>query len=369
VRITAYTAEHIPAVQAFNQRLRAGGSPFQFDQNPLDVPWRGSANELCPEHYLIIDGEGEVRGGYTLIFQQFRLNGAGERIGFLQIPISEGSVNPAFTSVGAALLRDAVRRSPLMLALGMGGMAGPVPRLLRVMGHDLREVPFFFQVLRPRAFLKNAAALRSKLYLRLAGGMAANTGLAALGLGALNLVRRRRALPRRSFRVEEIERFPVDVDEIWNAAAPAYSFISIRDCETLNHLYPITDQRYHRLLVYQGQKLAGWALVTDSQLQNHNHFGDMRVGGVINCLAAESGEDAVVGAAAAYLQDRRVDLIVSNQLHPAWCRAFDRAGFLRYPSNHLFGVTRTLLGRIQAGDATLERVHINRGDGDGAYNL
>jgi hypothetical protein len=364
-----YEAGHIPVVQAFNQRLRQGGSSFQFDQNPLDVPWQGSENEFCPEHYIVIDDEGEVRGGYTLVFQRFRLNGVSERIGFLQIPISEGSVNPAFTPVGTALLRDAVRRSPLLLALGMGGMEGPVPRLLRVMGHDLREVPFFFLVLRPRAFLRNATAIRSKPHLRLAGSIAATTGLATLGFGALNLVRRRHALPRGTRRVEEVSVFPALVDEIWSAAAPKYSFISIRDCETLNHLYPASDPRYHRLLVYKDQKLAGWALVTDSQMHGHNHFGDMRVGGIINCLAAESGEDAVVGGATGYLQDRGLDLIVSNQLHPAWCRAFDRAGYLQYPSNHLFGVTRTLRKRIQAGDATFERIHINRGDGDGAYNL
>src|ERR1044072_5251301 len=342
MQIVAYAAEHIPAVRAFNQRLREGGSAFQFEQNPLDVPWRGAANEFCPEHYVVIDDSGAVRGGYSLIFQQYLLNQSSERIGFLQIPISEGSVNPAFTPVGTALLRDAVRRSPLLLALGMGGMTGPVPRLLRAMGHELREIPFFFQVLRPRAFLQNASAIRSRPKFRIAGPVAANPGLASLGFGVLNIALRRGAIPRREFRVEEISQFPPLVDDVWRVAGANCSFISIRDCETSNHLYPASDPRYHRLLVYRDQKLAGWALVTDTQMHGHNHFGDMRVGGVINCLAADSGEDTVMGGATAYLRDRGVDLIVSNQMHPAWGRAFDRAGYIRYPSNHLFGVTKKL---------------------------
>jgi hypothetical protein len=310
-----------------------------------------------------------VRGAYTLVFQRFLIGGASEQVGFLQIPISEGSVNPAFGAVGFLLLKDALRRSPLLFGLGMGGIDRPLPKLFRAFGCLVCEVPFFFQVVRPRAFLRNATALRNRAYLRGVSQVAATIGAGDLAFGVVNAVRRRHAIPRRGLRVEPMAEFDAAADEIWEAVASNYSCISLRDRETLNYLYPARDSRYHRLRVYEGNHTAGWAMVTVSQMRGHNHFGDMRVGAIINCLANAGCEDGVIGAAGYYLRDHGVDLIVSNQHHPAWGRSFDRAGYLKYRSNFVFAASPALTKKIKAQDSALERVHMNRGDGDGAYNL
>jgi len=42
---------------------------------------------------------------------------------------------------------------------------------------------------------------------------------------------------------------------------------------------------------------------------------------------------------------------------------------LKYQSNFVFATSPALTSRIKAHDSALERVHMNRGDGDGAYNL
>jgi hypothetical protein len=367
--IARYAEQHVSEVRAFNERLRLGGSPFQFGAVPSRSEAFVTANEILSEHFLALDESGAVRGAYTLVFQRFLIGGEQERVAFLQIPISEGSVNPAFGAVGLLLLKDALRRSPLLFGSGGGGIDRPLPKLYRVLGGSVCEVPFFFQVLRPRAFLRNATALRSRAHLRTASQVAAATGAGDLAFGVVNAVRRLHAIPRSRLRVDDVAEFGTLADEIWKASASHYSCLSFRDLETLKVLYPARDPRFHRLLVHEGDQAAGWALVTDSQMQGHNHFGDMRVGAIVNCLAYAGCEDAVIGAASYYLRDRGVDLIVSNQLHPAWGRSLDQAGYLRYKSNFVFAASLALAARIKPHDSTLERVHINRGDGDGAYNL
>ena len=74
-------------------------------------------------------------------------------------------------------------------------------------------------------------------------------------------------------------------------------------------------------------------------MQDHKQFGDMRVGTIVDCLAPPADAPAVMRAAAALLEARGVDLIISNQLHAAWSNALVHAGFLRGPSNYLLALS------------------------------
>jgi hypothetical protein len=287
----------------------------------------------------------------------------------MQIPISEGIVNRTFAALGAILLKDALRRSPLLFGLGMGGIDRPLPKLFRALGASMREVPFFFRVTNAASFLRNAVPLRRRPLLRMGSGVAAFTGLGRLSFGVVHGVRSFSAVGKRTVRVDTVTKFDHIADQIWEAAAPNYSCVSFRDSETLNYLYPLSDTRYHRLVIHEQGKLAGCAVVTDSQMKDHNYFGNMRVGAIANCLAMEQGESAVIAGASQYLRDRGVDLIVSNQFHPAWTAGLRRAGYLNYRSNFGLALAPALSKKIQANDAALSRVHMNRGDGDGAYNL
>jgi hypothetical protein len=361
---------HVPLVQAFNDRLRKGGSEFRFLAHPTNQnSLTGASNQIHSEHFVVLDQSGAVRGAYTLLLQRFFIGGVSEEVAFLQIPISEGSVNPAYGIVGLMLLKDALRRSPLLFGLGMGGIDRPLPKLFRVLGALVREVPFMFRVVHPRAFLRNATAFRNRPLLRAASQIGTNTGLGTIAFGLIHAFRSLHAVTKRSLRIENVPSFQQPADDVWKSAAQHYSCLSFRDSETLNYLYPQKDTRYHRLIIHQDGKLAGWSVVTDSQMKNHNHFGDMRVGAIANCLAREGHEDAVIAGANYYLRDRGVDLIVSNQAHGAWVKALNRAGYLKYRSNFVLALSRLLTEKIKVHDPLLERVHMNRGDGDGAYNL
>jgi len=365
-----YTHKHAARVKAFNERLRRAGSSLQFEADPgHSHDLVGVENEIRHRHFIAADDDGVVRGAYTLISQQFSIVESLEQLSFLQIPISEGIVNPAFGAVGLFLLKDALRRSPFLFGLGMGGIDRPLPKLFRLLGAEVREVPFYFLVASPPAFLRNTAALRKTPGRRIASEVAASSGLGDLAIGILNRWRGRAAIRRKRLQFDVVREFPDCVDEVWSAVRSKYSLISVRNRETLEYLYPFSDSRYRRLLVRDGSRPVGWALVTDSQMRGHNHFGDMRVGAVVNCLSLPAEEDVVIGAATAFLRESGVDLIVSNQSHRDWGKAFERAGYSQHRSNFVFASAKALTRRIRNVDVNLERIYLNRGDGDGAYNL
>ncbi len=135
-----------------------------------------------------------------------------------------------------------------------------------------------------------------------------------------------------------------------------------RDARTLDQLYPASDPRFLRV-----RAAGGWAVLLDTAMEGHKQFGNIRVGTIVDCLAPMEDAVAVIRTATRTLEQRGVDLIVSNQLHTAWSGALAGAGFRRGPSNFLFAASPALAALIsEAEDGDL---HINRGDGDGPIHL
>jgi hypothetical protein len=60
-----------------------------------------------------------------------------------------------------------------------------------------------------------------------------------------------------------------------------------------------------------------------------------------------------------------VDLIVSNQSHHLWGRAFEQAGFLSSASNFIFAAGKKLSALLQPFAENQSRMHFTRADGDG----
>ncbi|HEX9006689.1 MAG TPA: hypothetical protein VF889_05310, partial [Bacteroidota bacterium] len=129
--IVPYTADRVEAVKEFNRRLKTGGSTWRLTESHIPdwLPKSGGL-DLYQEYFLAVDECASVHGGYALKQQLFNVNGREITLGVCRMPISEGIVNPAYGLVGAILLRDALRRQPLLYALGMGGLDTPYARLL-----------------------------------------------------------------------------------------------------------------------------------------------------------------------------------------------------------------------------------------------
>jgi hypothetical protein len=93
----------------------------------------------------------------------------------------------------------------------------------------------------------------------------------------------------------------------------------------------------------------------------------MRVGTIVDCLGPPDCAAGIIRAAAMVLEQRGVDLIVSNQLHAAWSRALLESGFREGPSNYLFALSPAFVEA--SGGGRHDQFHINRGDGDGPIHL
>jgi hypothetical protein len=167
----------------------------------------------------------------------------------------------------------------------------------------------------------------------------------------------------------EVTSFSSWADALWVQAKGHYAMIAVRDAAILNTLYPNSDKRFRRIRVLYRGAVVGWAVVMSTPMKNHSYFGDMRVGSVVDCLAVPGAEPQVVAMATQHLIGHRVDIIVTNQLHEAWCKAFARNGYLYGPSNFLFAASPKFTETLHPFEVNVSRVHMTHGDEDGPINL
>ena len=352
VEIVSYAGEAVPAVREFNERLLAGGAgrEQQFPETP-DPGWMPGM-----ELFLAVE-ESRVRGGYILRRQKFRVGGATRDAAHYRLPLSEGVIHRGYATLGLRLVRDALGREPRLYAMGMGGPEKALPQMLKRLGWTMDAVPFHFKVLHAGRFLREIRVLRTSRLRRATLDAAAFSGAGRLAVRALGMGRGRAAGA-----YELASAFGPWADEVWERSHAAYALVAQRDAATLEGLYPASDARFLRV-----RAAGGWAVLLDTQMENHKQFGDMRVGTMVDCLAAPESAGAIVRACARVLEERGVDLMVSNQLHTAWSRALVESGFRTGPSNYLLALSPEFAKA--AGGGRPEGFHINRGDGDGPVHL
>jgi hypothetical protein len=372
--IQPFTPDLEPKVLAFNARMKAGGSHFALPKTPTSVwlPKVDDGRATFMEIFLSVDGDA-VRGGFVIKHQPFAIGGQIKNVDNLQLPLSEGSVDPKYAGVSVQILAHAQRKHPLLYCLGMGGLSNPLPTMLKSMGFTLVLVPFLFRVVRPKAFLRNIVVLRTSTARKVAADVLAYSGLGTLALRPMHAVLTRPSLARFTTQVDEVPGFDAWADTIWEAALPAYSLVANRTAKELELLYPRDQAKFLRIRVSKGGRPVGWAVMLATQMKGHKQFGAMRLGTVVDCLAVPGHEDAVVRAATRFLMKKKVDLVATNQLHHAWVAAFRAAGWLTGPSNYVFAASKKLSAAISpswgADELPRSRVHVTRGDGDGPIHL
>lgn len=351
--IRPFSADWRPAIAEFNRRLDAGriAAGFRLPEEP-------QAADILPgsQVYLAVE-ERAVRGGYILRPQQFSFRGERRRVAHYRLPVSEGIINKAYALVGPLLLRHALSTEPLLYALGMGGYEHPLARMLKAMDWRLAAIPFYFRVVHPARFFRQIRALRKNRWRAALLDLAAWSGAGWVGIHSLQWARTQRGQGEG----KEVEEFDTWADDVWAASQHAYGMAALRDQATLRQLYPASNIRFRRLQVSAG----GWALVLDTPMREDSYFGNLRVGSIADCLAPPEKTIEVIHRARVYLEQRGVDLIISNQGHAAWRRALRADGFWEGPSNFILALSP----RLSEVADTSEGWHINRGDGDGPVNL
>jgi hypothetical protein len=121
--------------------------------------------------------------------------------------------------------------------------------------------------------------------------------------------------------------------------------------------------------VRSGERTLGWTLVMDTQMEAHERFGSLRVGSIVDVLADPADAPAVVGAAFRFLRARGVDLVVSNQAHPAWIDAFARHGFTVVQGRRVFAASPELHKALEPWTETSRGLHLTNMDGHGPMAL
>jgi len=264
------------------------------------------------------------------------------------------------------MLRSALKLQPMLFALGMGGFDRPLPQMLKAMGWSLCAVPFYFRVNHPAKFLRGIAPLRETKSRRLLLDLAAVTGVGWAGIKLINSLRT--SSPERGLFVEQVEGFTERDNDLWKQCRERYKLIADRACAALNVLYP-RSKNFLCIRINRASGFIGWAVLLDTQMRDNKYFGNMRLGSIVDCLALPENALAVMQAATQFLEQRGVDLIISNQSHHAWGGALKSSGFLETRSNFIFGASKPLAELLSPFQNNQNQVFLNRGDGDGPVNL
>jgi hypothetical protein len=234
--------------------------------------------------------------------------------------------------------------------------------MLKALGFSLTPIPFYFRVVRPARFLRQIQALREIRWRSMLMDIAAASGTGWLAINAAQKLRSMNGGVS-DFVVEELGEFPDWTDEIWDRAKETVSFATVRDAKTLRLLYPASVASTRRLRIRRNGSPVGWAII--GIRRKDAKLGDMRVGSIVDCWAMPENAAAVIRAATQALEKDRVDLIVSNQSHLAWCGALKRSGFFSGPTNFVLALSKKLTELLQPVEENRASFHFTRADGDG----
>lgn len=369
LRIALQSDAEMPAVRRFNARMRAAQAPTDFllpDRPNTPLP-PGQAPPLVSwTKYVVLDNEEEARGGFLLMTQPAWLNGNLVNVANYQAPLSEGIADPRFAIASLHMLRYVQRQWPLAFVVGMGDIERPLPRLLTAASWTVRPIPWLFRMLRPGRVMREIQMLQRRTPVRIAARIAAASGAAWLGAQALHVRRWPARTNARAFTLDRVDEWGDWADDVWRRTREDIGFAVVRDRRTLESLYPAADPRNLIYVLRRGADVAGWAVCVDTQMQEHSHFGNLRVATVLDALALPSSMPSLASRLSEALSDSGADLLMTNQSHTTAVDAFRRAGFAVGPSNYLFAASKDLTREI---GARKDRVHVTRGDGDGRIHL
>ena len=367
VEFTLLTGSLVPECRAFNERLRAHGTPpFLLPEAASADQSAASRGDVRRSHYVAVDERGAVRGGVLLMEQRGWLRGAIIPLINIQSPLSEGIVDRRFSGVSLQMLKFIQARSPYAYAVGMGKSENPFPRLLRAAGWSVSAVPFVFAVIDARRFLKEVGPLRDGSRRWLARGIAdSRLGSALLKTWGLA----HPAPSTEQYSLAAATSWPAGTGVVWERCRDDVSFSVARDEATLAGLYPDAEARLKRFVLRLKGEVVGWSVSVATKMEGDPNFGDMLVGTILDGLATEAHTGVLLALTRNALREMGAEVVLTNQTHHVWQDQSRRLGFVQGPSNYLLAMSRDLAAALASEPDALRRMHVNRGDGDGRIHL
>lgn len=363
VKFTPISDALVPECRAFNERLRSHGNPpFSL---PETAPGEPSGDEIAWRHFAAVDEAGAVRGGVLLMEQRGWLRQQPVQLTNIQSPLSEGTIDRAFSGVSLQMLKFLAGCNPFLYAVGMGGEDNPFARLLKAAGWTVQRVPFQFAVIRAGCFLREIEPLR-KGHKRWLARAAAASGAGSTALAVWRLAHR--GPPLSGYKFEASADWPQEVDGVWERSCSNLGFSVLRDRRTLAALYPDSQPRVKRFLLRSEGQVVGWSTALITPMNADRNFGNLVVGTLLDGLAPREHLGVLLERTTAALQDFGADLVITNQAHLHWRMELTRLGYLSGPSNYLLAVSKPIAAALVEPGAW-DRIHVNRGDGDGRIHL
>lgn len=365
LQIIPFAEQHVPAVEAFNRRMVGvnAASDFLLPPHPVYPP-PDKDSVINWTHFVVVDEEEEVRGGVLKMDQPGWLNGQEVRAINFQSPLSEGIVEPKYAMVAMQIVKFEQKQGEAVFMVGMGSQGKPLPRLLSAAGWFVQRVPFLFRVHQVGRFLKEVRVLHTSTFRSVVARAARWTGAGCIGI---SILQRQRVACLGAVRREKS--WGSWADDIWDSYRESCSFAVKRDRRTLTSLYPTDDPRLQILVILRDRQPVGWAVCVNTRFTNHPNFGNLQVGSILDCVAIPDAMVLTAVLADHELSSAGAELVLVNQSHAEWIRAFRSSGFLPGPSNYLLAMSKRLTEAVFSVQGRDQRVHITRGDGDGRIHL
>ena len=215
-----------------------------------------------------------------------------------RLPLSEGQIDKQFAALGVQLYLDAVRKQKLLYTVGIGGYQEAFAQTVDYRGlEDHASCRSIFESFTPSRFSGTSSTCAPRRCAAWCSMRWPPADSAAIAVHAYQAMKSRRPAHVPAVEFSEESGFGTWADEIWEAAKSDYSLIAVRDATILNILYPASDPRWIRLKVTFEGNVVGWAVLLNVPMQDHNYFGNMRVGSLVDCLALPGMEEKVIVAA------------------------------------------------------------------------
>lgn len=377
IRIVPHGEQWKDAVEAFNWRMSQGGSEYGFYVHPVPL-WGEKRRDDQPvwrEYFLAVEDGRAVRGGFVLKPQQWWIRGSIHRVADWQGPYSEGAVSKQHGALALRIVRDMVRREPLLYSWGHGGEQQPIFQLASSLGWLLHPTPLLVHIVDGAAFARKNRYLRASRARCLALDLLAASGLATIGASALNVSMRVGSLSGFHSRAEEVHAFGLWTDAIWARAKNDYLATAIRDARAMNILAPPRQSHGEwseptRLRIRdRDERDVGWALVCLRRMKDHRRYGDLRVGSIVDAFGPSARAGEIVYAASTWLVRAGAEVVIANQSDSRWIRGFVRNAFIPVTAGRYFCAAPAFARALEPWEETQKSLFLTNMDGHGPMGL
>ena len=368
--------DDLPAVARFNQRLREGGRGEEqitlHPSLPGEAQYRPAGFPVYRQMMIAEDGR-EVRAAVMLYHNNVFIHGRKREFCWLDMPISEGIIDRRYSLAIVLLLKAVSRYEPFLMSTGAGPEDKDSFRLLSKLDWKHHAVPFFFYPVKVTKVLLGMSYFKKHAKLHYGALLSAYSGAGAAMRGLFAL-RRRCAAGLSGYEYSVEEAFDYWADRIFEDCLPDYGVAMRSDATTMNILHPpdkpsLTRLRVRRKVAKRGAgQDAGWILVASKRMKNNPHFGDLKVGTLVDGFGRAVDAPALVAAGIDHLAETGADIIVANFSHAAWVRACRRSGMFAGPDSYYHFVS-------PGGSPLFEdtcppgAIHMTRGHSDGMWSL